>query len=86
MKVGCKHTVHCRAWPSPCKLQPPEVTAGSWHHFLSSCDALDTACVPHEQQVPLSQQQLPPQKSARVGELYPCSPHANLQQRVLSGY
>ena len=60
-----------RAWPSPCKVQPPEVRAHSWHHFLSAPHTLPTSLPAdgpsHSGQNNVFQQPSPAVKPARVG-------------------
>lgn len=59
--------MQCRAWPSPCKVQPPEVMAKSWHHFLASSSHSQQPGAQRHKQERSSSHQVPDSAPARVG-------------------
>lgn len=75
-----------RAWPSPCKLQPPQVMARSWHHFLSaSTTPRQAASHTTKQQSSLSQP-ASQRASARVGVCLVCLDASRDWQMVPCGH
>ena len=68
MCVVTDELVWRRAWPSPCKLQPPEVMAGSWHHFLTASTTPGQAASHTTKHQPSLSQPASQRASARVGE------------------
>lgn len=75
-----------RAWPSPCKLQPPQVMARSWHHFLSASTAPCQAAIHTAKQQPSLSQPASQRASARVGVCLVCLDASRDWQMVPCGH